>query len=985
MSKRICIAVAAIIVAVLGENLCAVKVRGGDTVVTDGRQSEGVRLAAANFWADSVIATLSLREQVGQLMFPRLDIKNDAAGRKAIAGLVKNGGIGGFLLGKGTLADYKGIIDYAQSIAALPLMVTLDGEWGLAMRVTDAPRFPHNMALGASDDEELMEIYGAEVARECRAVGIHVNFAPVLDVNSNPDNPVIGYRSFGEDPRKVARLGVAYARGLENGGVMPVGKHFPGHGDTSTDSHKTLPVIKRSAKDIEKLELVPFTTYIDAGMSGIMVGHLDIPALDSSGTPASLSAPIVTGLLKGKLGFKGLVWSDALAMKGASAKRGENNCVSALRAGIDVLLQPENPMADIDAVVKAVETGKLSSEVVRERCHKLLTYKYLYVVAPQADTSESVKTPATETIQRRLAASAVTVLTNDDAILPLKDLHKRSIAVVSLGAPASNPFSKLCGRYSEVTAVGAPDGVLSSADITKVRMCNTVIIGIFKQSDAVAASLAKLDRNDADVIAACFINPYRMAKMKEALVRADALLTTHDDTPYLEEAAAQVIYGGLGATGKLPVNLKGWLKAGAGIPTGKTRLGFTTPQAEGLNPNLEARYDSIVREAITAGAIPGCQVLVAKNGNIVIDKPYGALAMHGTTPVTESTLYDVASMSKAIGVVSGLMKEYDRGHFTLTDKISRFVPELRGTDKENITMKQLLLHESGMPAVLSMMNVMLDTATYTPPAYKSKPGGDYTVKLDKNVYANANARLRPDITSATATADFPTPIGKGLYVGQSTFDTIIERVFATELKAPEYRYSDLNFVLLMLSLEAMTGRRLDEFVETEVFEPLGADATMYIPLLKGVAEERIAPTEKDEFLRRQLIRGYVHDELAAFSGGIQGNAGLFSTADDIAKVCQTWLNGGMYGGERIFKESTVNLFTDTRNASGNRALGFDASTNCGSPRVYGHTGFTGTQFKVDPESGLIFVFLSNRVNPTRDNPAFNRSNIRSRLWAELFR
>lgn len=955
---------------------------------------EKARMEAAYVWADSVIATLDLRAQVEQLVFPRLDIKNDAAGRATIDRMAGKLGVGGFLLGKGTLADYKGLIDYARTVAKVPLMVTLDGEWGLAMRVTDAPRFPYNMALGASADPAVIEQYGREVARECRLVGINVNFAPVLDVNSNPANPVIGYRSFGEDPAKVAELGVAYARGLESGGVMSVAKHFPGHGDTDTDSHKALPVINRSAKEIDKVELVPFRRYIAGGYSGVMVGHLDIPALDPSGTPASLSQPIVSGLLKGKMGFEGLVWTDALAMKGAGSK--ENNCVRALKAGVDVLLQPENPAHDIDAVLAAVKKGQISEGVIHERCRKLLAYKYLFVVNPvgvmpvatSADIVKAVNSPEAESVNNALAGACVTVLKDDGRVIPLRDLQERDIAVVSLGAGRDNLFASTCGKYAGCTLYGAPEGALSESQLHKIAGANTIIIGVFKQSAAVLASLKKLAKDDAECIAVSFVNPYKMAKLKAGMEGMDALIGLFDDTPALRRAGAEAVFGGLAATGRLPVNLSGWLKAGSGIDTPKTRLGFATPAQAGLPANLSARYDSIIRAAIADGAFPGCQVLVAKDGEIVIDKAYGSLNPRGAAPVTDRTLYDIASVSKIAGVVSGLMRAYDEGKWRLEDSIGRFIPELAGTPKGKITMKQLLLHQSGMPAMISMYDVLLDTATYSGPAVKGRPGGDYTVKLAKNAYANRHARLRDDLVSHRATAELPTPVGDGVYVGQATFDTICRRVFDLPLKPDGYRYSDLNFVLLMLALEQMEGRRLDELVETDVFAPLGADRTMYIPRQKGVEANEIAPTERDAFLRKQLIQGYAHDELAAFSGGIQGNAGLFSTADDLAKLAQTWLNGGSYGGEQIFTPKTVKMFTDTRSADGKRALGFDTTmprSGAGSPRSYGHTGFTGTQLKVDPDNGLIFIFLSNRVNPTRDNEAFTRSDIRGRLWAELYK
>lgn len=947
--------------------------------------------SAATAWADSVIGTLDLRQQVAQLVFPRLDIKNDESGRRQLASLVKNQGIGGFLLGKGTLADYKGLIDYAQSLSRVPLMVTLDGEWGLAMRVTDAPRFPHNMALGAVADTKLIEEYGREVARECRAMGIHVNFAPVLDVNSNPSNPVIGYRSFGDDPHRVAELGVAYARGLESGGVMSVAKHFPGHGDTSVDSHKALPVLDRSRQQLDQTELVPFREYIKAGMSGVMVGHLDVPVLDKSGMPASLSHLITSDLLKGNLKFGGLVWTDALAMKGAGGK--ENNCVAALKAGADVLLQPLHPSQDIDAVMAAIKSGKLDASMIRGRCHKLLMYKYLFVVAqgmPRSGTagiSKIVNSPEALAVNMRLSSSVITVLKDDDGVIPWGQLSGSDIAVVSLGSKADNSFSRMCKKYAPCVLYGSTDGHLSVAEMAKIRQHKKVIVAVFKQTEAIALSLHKLGELP-HAMAVCFINPYKMAKMQRQLSSFGVIISGFDDTKLINEAAAQVIFGGLAASGKLPVALKGWMPQGTGIATEKTRLGFSTPIAEGFPPDLSARIDSVTMAALGNGAFPGCQVLVAKNGNVVIDRSYGTLAKGSTAPVTSETIYDVASVSKAAGVVSALMKAYDEGLFKLTDTIGAYIPALKGTPKGKLTFRQLLLHQSGMPSMLSMYTTLIDTASYKGPLFRARRDDVYKVKVDKNTYINGNARLRSDLVSDRPSHKFPIRVAENVYVGEATVDTIMKRIYGVELKSPAYRYSDLNFALLMDALEGMTGRRLDEYVENDIFAPIGAYSTMYTPLDKGIDASRIAPTERDPMLRHQLLRGFVHDELAAFSGGVQGNAGLFSTAEDLAKIAQTWLQGGTYGSIEIFKAPTIALFTEPCSMDGKRSLGFDtapAKCGLGSERTYGHTGFTGTQMKIDPDNNLIFIFLSNRVSPTRDNPAFIRSDIRNKLWAELYK
>ena len=332
--------------------------------------------SACNHWVDSVYNSLSPRRRVAQLFFPKVVPTRGDVSRAMLRSLVKDNEVGGLIFTEGFIAQYADMTNYAQAQASVPLLMTFDGEWGLRMRIPKTPRFPHNMALGAiHNGESLMYEYGREMARECRIMGIHVNFAPVADVNSNPDNPVISYRSFGEDPQKVASLVCAYSRGLEDGGVQAVAKHFPGHGDTNSDSHKTLPTLTRTRHQMEQVELVPFRRFIAEGHSGIMTAHLAVPTYDKSSTPASLSRKITTELLRNTLGFDGLIYTDALGMKGAT-EAVANPCVAALRAGADILLCPPNTARDIDAVMAAIASGKISAEEVETHCRRVLRYKY---------------------------------------------------------------------------------------------------------------------------------------------------------------------------------------------------------------------------------------------------------------------------------------------------------------------------------------------------------------------------------------------------------------------------------------------------------------------------------------------------------------------------------------------------------------------------------------------------------------------------------
>lgn len=525
-------------------------------------------ILTAEEWADSVMKTMTPRQRIAQLFFPRWETSASHTPVSVIDRDVVKEGVGGFLLGKGSAAEYANIINRAQGEAAVPLMVTLDGEWGASMRVTDAPRFPKNIALGAIQDPSLLEKYGREVAEECKILGIQVDFAPVLDVNSNPDNPVIGIRSFGEDPNRVASLGAAYCRGMESAGVMAVGKHFPGHGDTSVDSHKTLPTVNHNVKTLESVDFVPFKAAIKSGISGMMVGHLRVPALDKNGTPASLSKKITTDILRNKLGFEGLIFTDALAMKGADTPH-QNNAVSAFMAGADILLQPRSLSHDIQAMVDAVASGKISQEEVDSRCRRLLVYKHRLglsapVIVDKSNLKKRLDSPAAEALLGELSKASITVLRNENDILPLSDIEKKNIAVISLGAPSANAFVSTCSRYTSVASIS----VNASSEIPKAlkvaEKADVVVVGVMKNNNITREAYSRILKCNPEVVGAFFVNPFKLSSFGH-IDSTPCVIMAYDDTPGLLDAAAQAIFGGIDVTGRFPVNVKGVGKLGEGI------------------------------------------------------------------------------------------------------------------------------------------------------------------------------------------------------------------------------------------------------------------------------------------------------------------------------------------------------------------------------------------------------------------------------------
>lgn len=534
---------------------------GWETLLTES----GNRDAEAGKWADSVIAGLSTRERIAQLFIPRLDIENNPAGLRQLQQVIGRDKMGGFLLGKGTVDGYSALINEGQRLADVPLMITLDGEWGLSMRVAGTPRFPHNIALGAGDSPELMKAYGREMARQCRLMGIQVNFAPDLDVNSNPDNPVIGFRSFGESPELVGRLGSAYSCGMAMEGVMPVGKHFPGHGDTSTDSHKTLPLVDHSKKTLKDVDMLPFEMAIRSGLPGVMVGHLKVPALDPSGTPSSLSKIITTDWLCDSLGFSGLIFTDALAMKGAS-RANENNCVSALLAGADVLLGSGAPSADLNAVESAVKSGKISKEEIDRKCRKVLKYKYLLGLnsigkVDAKGLSKKLNTPELESLIKKMSQSAITLLRNDDRLLPLRN---KKVAIVNIGAKPDNQFAVQCQSFDRGgVSVSVNDANISPMVKKAVADADVVVFAVYKDAAWAKNMVARLG-TDKPCVGVFFVNPFKVIKFN-GLDRLKGLILAYDDIPQLRTAAAEALYGKIELTGKLPVNLPGIGKVSDGM------------------------------------------------------------------------------------------------------------------------------------------------------------------------------------------------------------------------------------------------------------------------------------------------------------------------------------------------------------------------------------------------------------------------------------
>ena len=965
---------------------------------------------AMNQWVDSVFNSLSPEGRIGQLIVAAVTPASNDATRTIVNQLVTQHLVGGLIYEKSTIGDQAEVTNLAQSLAAVPLMITIDGEWGLGMRLKEVPNFQRNLILGALDDDMLLYEYGREVARQCRRMGIQVNFAPVLDVNDNPLNPVIGNRSFGESPELVARHAIAFARGLEDGGVMAVGKHFPGHGSSSEDSHKTLPVINKSLQEINTCELVPFRRFIDAGLSGILTAHLLVPAIEGGKAPTSLSAECVGTLLRDQLHFDGLIFTDALNMKGATQMLKGSACVNALLAGNDVLLMPENIGDEIAAVKAAVASGKISQSLIDERCKKILRYKYALGLTSKQQINTSgllgdVNSQQAQVLKRRLTAGSITVIKNNDDILPIHNLQSRHIAVVTIGneSGTASTFTRRCADYALVKRFDLDKAGSTDALIDQLHdgHFNTIIIEVGEDNEDNRAALYAVVKKCKNVVVVITTTPYDIKNYGKAITHkhVKAVVLTYENSTLAEDYAAQTIFGGNAANGNLPISLsfdgkKTRYEAGHGIHYEANRLGYTIPAEVGMDNQLTAQIDSVCRLGVQQHAFPGCQVIVARHGKVVYKGSFGTIDYGSKVKVDDYTLFDLASVSKATGTISGVMKAFDEGKFRLDDKASEYIPGLRDGDKEDITFRDLLYHETGMPASLNMWYMMMDPNSYSGTLIAGAQDASHTIKIMNGAWGHKDAKLRTDILSPVKTDKLNIAIADGIWGGRVTYDSIMNRMYHAKLGKKKYLYSCCNFSLLADAVQRMTHSPLNYYVNNYIFAPLGAYHTMYRPLTRFSRDE-IDYTEVDTYLRRQHMHGYVHDELAAFSGGVQGNAGLFSNANDLAKLFQMWLNGGTYGGVRLLKASTVETFTTQKSPNSHRGLGFDkpvvgnpdASNTCAeaTPETYGHTGFTGTCFWVDPKNDMIYIFLSNRVSPTRNNPNFGRISARSHIQSLIYK
>ena len=928
---------------------------------------------ACRQWVDEQLASMSLKKKIGQLFIHTVAPIVTQQNQQNITSAVKTYGVGGLLFSGGEMQKQVFLTNYAQEMAQIPLMVTFDGEWGLAMRLKRTPKFPRNRVLGCIDNDTILYEYGREVARQLREIGVTVNFAPVADVDNNPRNPVINTRSFGSRPEAVATKVIAYSKGLQDGGVMAVCKHFPGHGDTEVDSHKSLPVLYFDRKRLDEVELYPFRKAIAAGVDGMMIGHLRVPALDE--LPASISPKIVNGLLKEELGYKGLVFTDALEMKGISNNKDVS--AQALIAGCDLLLVPRNLKRELQGVLNAVKSGALTEEQITEKCRKVLTYKYALGLnrRTKVDAQQAAKrldVAYTDDLMERIDRSAVTVVKDSEETLPL-DLSLSGTVVLSISPTLSQtfPFYKTLNTYYPVTWIKANPQNLAEIK-RRIRPAQRVIVTVHTSKVEPYQNMLTQLAKDKPFVLVCFESIKTLKKLLPVVDHSSAVVLAHRDTKSLQQYVANILLGKEKVTGRLSVGLNNDYPAGAGVSIDPNSPRKYSPEEFGMRSSVLHRIDSIALLGIRKGAYPGCHVLVTKNGYPVYNKCFGTRTYESKVPVQENDIYDLASLSKTTGTLLAVMKLYDDGKLTLTDRVEKFLPMMKGPIRRT-TIQQLLYHETGLPAYRPFYMKTIDRKSCKGGMYKRYRDANHRIQVGASLFVCTNFSFLPEWVSRTPSKEYTCQIADELYIKPTFRDEILKEIDGLPLKSRTYRYSCLNFMLLKEIVEMLAGKPMDQFLDSVYYQPMGLSHTAYNPLHK-FKKEQIVPTVKEDFLRGGMLQGYVHDEAAAFMGGVSGNAGLFSTAHDVAAIYQMLLDKGVCGDRRYLSRATCELFMTMKSRNSRRGLGFDkpdaahptkgpcSENTPGS--VIGHTGFTGTCAWADPTNELVYVFLSNRIYPT---------------------
>lgn len=934
-----------------------------------------------SIWVDSIYSSMTLKEKVGQLFVIQAFSNKNKNHKDNIINIIRNNNIGGIIFSKGSAHKQVDLTNDFQSESSIPLLIGMDAEWGLNMRLDSTFSFPWNMTLGAIKDNNLIRQVGRSIADHCKRIGVNFNFAPVVDINTNPDNPIIGNRSFGESTQNVSSKSLNFMRGQQEMNILSSAKHFPGHGDTSTDSHKTLPFISHDKKRILKTELKPFKTLINNGLESVMIAHLEVPSLEKTkGLPSTLSYSIVTSLLKNTLGFKGLIITDALEMKGLSNFKSKGNLdMLAFKAGNDILLMSANVSEGIQAIVDEYNLGEISEERLSYSVKKILKAKYKvglnnFLQISKTNLYNDLNSLENKILNEELVEKAITVVKNNDNMLPIKNL-KNSIGYLNFGNDNYMAFFDELTKYSKIDNLDEIDILKTEFESFIESNYKTIIIGVHANSETPWKSynlkkeeIIFINRisKKVNVILNIFGSPYMLNKFKN-IKNINGIIISYQNSKVFQKKSAQLIFGAIESTGILPVSIGKLFSAGQGLELNKiNRLSYGLPESVNLRSEKLNKIDSLAQIAIDSSMTPGMQILVAKDGKVVYDKNFGYLTYKKKQRVNHNTIYDIASLTKILVTLPIVMKMVEQGKLSLDTKLKEIIPQYVNSNKSDKTIKEILSHFANLKSWIPFYKSTLDTVNKLPNPlyYKKSFSHEYNIKVTEN-----------------------------LYLLSSFKDSININIKNSELNNDKYKYSDLPYYILKEYIENYYSSDLSSIIDSQMNNKMGLTHSSFFPREIN-SLDNIAPTEIDDYFRFQEIRGTVHDMGAAMQGGIGGHAGLFSNVNDIAKIMQMFIQDGEYGGERYLNKSTIDLFNKCYYCSeeNRRGVGFDKpqieedgpTCGCVSMNSFGHSGWTGTYTWADPDEKIVYVFLSNRSYPNSVENKLLKNNIRTDIQKLIY-
>jgi beta-glucosidase-like glycosyl hydrolase/CubicO group peptidase (beta-lactamase class C family) len=930
-------------------------------------------------WVDLKFDSMTMDERISQLYMIEVRPTYGKAHLDLVRKQIENHQVGGVIFFKGKPEEQVDLTNLYQSISKTPLFVAIDGEWGLSMRLSNTPEFPYQLGLGGINGYDNIYEMGREIGRQCKRMGIHINFAPVVDVNNNPKNPVIGYRSFGEDPQNVCDKGWAYAAGMQDEGVIACAKHFPGHGDTDVDSHKDLPVINHSMKRLEEIEFVPFRYFINQGVKSIMTAHLYIPAIDNTpNTAISISEKGINGLLREKFGFLGLAFTDALNMKGVSKFNPDGLLeYKALKAGNDILLAPGDMPKATKMIKDAMLNGNLDSNYVYGKVKKILAYKFALGLdnptkVEKNELLEDLNNSNAQYLKYQLAEEQLCLLKDDANAIPLTKLQNKKIVSVSVGNGTKTKFQTFLekrgiAKHLHISKNASPQEFNRVLD--QLLNYDYAVISLQKTSKYPpnfgmtrnAINFLNAAPSKTKTILVNFGNPYGLAKIKNQ----KSVLLAYEDKEEHELKAARALFGEVSVDAKLAVSVNQEYKINQGLEIKVSGdLMESTPDEVGLSSKKLAEIDKIIQRAIKERATPGAQVFIAKNNKIVYHKTFGKPTYETTDFVSKEQLYDLASLTKVLSTTLAVMKLVENNGISLDDKLSKYLTDLQKTDKKNITIRDVLEHRSGLKDWI--------------PFY-------LRFKKDHDLFNT--------VFCSTTTNEHGLQVCENLFMRADYKQTMLQEIYDSKLGTyGRYVYSDLGLILLKEVIEIVTNTTLDRYVYDHFYDVLDIKRLRFYPL-KYFGLDEIIPTEMDGDVRSGLIQGFVHDPAAAFLGGMSGHAGLFGNSESVGRILQMLNNGGVLNNIQVLKPETIKQFTKRQRSSSRRGLGWDkADPNKISPYsmyasadAFGHTGFTGTMAFSDPKYDLVFVFLSNRIYPTSENRKLIKMGTRREILDVIYK